>query len=116
MAWVKPWTRFWLHVNPAWAWEPLIVMGGRKRGKNKLTVRDWLSASAPHQRGKGFTGKKPDEFSWWLFEVLGMEPDDELVDLFPGSGSVGQAWETWRSQMVLPQERQKKTKLGLEVL
>jgi hypothetical protein len=99
MAWVKPWTRFFLHVNPAFAWEPLIVFGGRKRGRTKPTLRDWLSASAAHRGGRTFTGRKPDEFSWWLFELLGMEPEDEFVDLFPGSGAVMHAWEAWRGQL-----------------
>ena len=99
MAWVKPWTRFFINVNPAWAWEPLIVSGGRKRGKAKPTIRDWLSASAPHRTGKTFTGKKPDEFCFWMFEVLGMEPEDEFVDLFPGSGAVARAHASWRGQL-----------------
>ena len=25
----------------------------------------------------------PAAFAWWLFELLGLEPHDELVDLFP---------------------------------
>lgn len=98
MAWVKPWTSFRKNVNPAWAWEPVIVSGGRARGSVLPTVRDWLSANAPHVNGKGYTGRKPLDFCWWLFEVLGAQPDDELVDLFPGSGSVTVAWESWRAQ------------------
>jgi hypothetical protein len=114
MAWCKPWTRFFLHVNPAWAWEPVIVVGGRKRGKDKPTVRDFLIASAPHRAGRGFTGKKPDEFSWWVFEVLGMEPGDELVDIFPGSGAVGRAFETFQMQMRWTKDAATEP-LGLEV-
>jgi hypothetical protein len=30
---------------------------------------------------------------------MGCLPDDELVDLFPGSGAVSRAWDTWRSQL-----------------
>jgi len=99
MAWVKPWTSFRKNVNPAWAWEPIIVLGGRRRGSQLPTVRDWLSANAPHVNGKGFTGRKPLEFCWWLFEVLGATPDDEMVDLFPGSGAVTIAWEAWLGQL-----------------
>jgi hypothetical protein len=99
MAWVKPWTAFRKNVNPAWAWEPVIVFGGRRRGSQLPTVRDWLSANAPHVNGKGFTGRKPLEFCWWLFEVLGAAPDDEIVDLFPGSGAVTIAWEAWLGQL-----------------
>jgi hypothetical protein len=99
MAWVKPWTSFRKNVNPAWAWEPVIVHGGRPRGSKVPTVRDWLSANAPHVNGKGFTGRKPESFCYWLFEVLGAQPDDEFVDLFPGSGAVGIAWEAWLGQL-----------------
>ena len=31
MAWVKPFCSFKVNVNPAYAWEPVIVMGGRPR-------------------------------------------------------------------------------------
>lgn len=29
-------------------------------------------------------------------------PDDDLVDLFPGTGAVTRAWQTWRGLFVLP--------------
>lgn len=96
MAWVKPFTTFFPNVNPAWAWEPVIVSGGRKRTRDQLTVRDWISASSPAQRGKGFVGRKPPEFCHWLFEVLGLQRGDELVDIFPGSGAVARAWDEWQ--------------------
>ena len=99
MAWVKPWTSFRKNVNPAWAWEPVIVRGGRPRGSKVPTVRDWFSANAPHVTGKGYTGRKPEAFSWWVFEVLGARPDDEFVDVFPGSGAVQRAWDSWASQL-----------------
>jgi hypothetical protein len=35
-------------------------------------------------------------FCWWVFEFLGMTPEDEIDDLFPGSGAVGEALATWR--------------------
>jgi len=28
---------------------------------------------------------------------MGMRPDDELVDLFPGTGAVTRAWEEYRN-------------------
>jgi hypothetical protein len=99
MAWVKPFTTFFPNVPVAWAWEPVIVRGGRKRPKEQPTVRDYVVANSPAIRGKGFTGRKPPEFCYWLFEVLGMEPTDELVDLFPGSGAVGEAFDAWRGQL-----------------
>ncbi|MBX3205092.1 MAG: hypothetical protein KF764_08480 [Labilithrix sp.] len=69
-------------------WEPLLVVGGRKlRGG----VRDWLSAQ-PARFGGALPGRKPLAFCAWLFDLLGMLPGDELVDLFPGSGVVSRAW------------------------
>lgn len=98
MAWVKPFAAFKPNVNPAYAWEPVIVRGGRKRTREQETVRDWVSANITLQRG--MVGAKPDAFCYWLFEVLGMEAEDEMVDLFPGSGAVTRAWERWRNRLV----------------
>lgn len=95
MAWVKPFCAFKKNVNPAYAWEPVIVRGGRKRGKELPTVRDWVSENITLR--KGLSGVKPMRFSMWLFETLGMLPDDEFDDLFPGSGAVTDAWTAWRA-------------------
>ena len=44
-------------------------------------------------------GRKPREFCRWLFRWLGAIPgEDELADLFPGSGAVGDAWAEWNVQ------------------
>ena len=99
MAWVKPFASFKPNVNPAYAWEPVIVRGGRKRTREQLTVRDWISA--PITLRRGLAGAKPEAFAFWLFEVLNMEPLDELCDLFPGTGAVTEAWEKRRSQVAL---------------
>lgn len=96
MAWVKPFASFKPNVNPAYAWEPVIVRGGRPRGREQITVRDWVSEPITLQRG--LTGVKPDAFCFWLFMVLNTEPDDELDDLFPGSGAVTDAWNRWNAQ------------------
>jgi hypothetical protein len=98
MAWVKPFAAFKPNVNPAYAWEPVIVRGGRKRTREQETVRDWVSANITLQRG--LVGVKPDTFCYWLFDVLGMERDDELEDVFPGSGSVSRAWAKWRRRLL----------------
>ena len=103
MAWVKPFASFKPGVNPAYAWEPVIVRGGRKRGRDCLTVRDWLAESITLRRG--FTGAKPAAFCEWIFDLLGMEPQDEFHDLFPGSGAVQRAWGEWRGIQRLPLQR-----------
>jgi hypothetical protein len=87
-AWVKPIgacsRTFGLHN----CWEPLIVVPGRRRRGGQ---RDWLSAQ-PARGGGNLPGRKPIAFAAWLFACLGMQPGDELVDLFPGTGVIGRAW------------------------
>jgi hypothetical protein len=60
-------------------------------------MRDWLAEGITMKRG--LTGAKPERFCWWLFEVLGLDPADEFTDLFPGSGAVTAAYETWKRQL-----------------
>ena len=61
-------------------------------------ARGMLSAAAMK---RGLAGAKPDAVCRWCFEVMGAEPDDELTDMFPGSGAVTLAWESWRAQASL---------------
>ena len=89
-AWVKPFCSFKPGVNPAFAWEPVAFMGGRRGDRIRPTVRDWCSANITLKRG--LTGAKPAAFAAWLFDLLGMEAGDDLVDLFPGTGAIGAAW------------------------
>jgi hypothetical protein len=97
-AWVKPFAAFKAGVTRAWAWEPVILRGGRPIPRTDPTVRDWIEAPAvkePITLRRGFPGAKPAAVAWWIFAWLGMEPDDEFVDLFPGSGAVGDAHQAW---------------------
>ncbi|MGH7377075.1 MAG: hypothetical protein ACREKK_06615 [Candidatus Methylomirabilales bacterium] len=95
-AWVKPFVNLTHAQNGvAHAWEPVIFWGGRK-GRRRLTAFDWCSC--PPTKERGLVGAKPDRFCWWVFQVLGLGPEDELADLFPGSGAVTRAWEAWRRQ------------------
>lgn len=97
MAWVKPFASFKPGVNPAYAWEPVIVRGCRKRtDKSEPTERDYVAAGITLKRG--FTGAKPEQFCHWLFAVLGIREEDEFMDLFPGSGAVTAAYASWRRQ------------------
>lgn len=99
-AWVKPFCAFKVNVNPAYAWEPVIFRGGRKRTREQETARDWVSEVITLKRG--LVGAKPVKFCYWIFEFLNMTPGDEFHDLFPGSGAVTQAWENWKRHMQLP--------------
>ena len=86
MAWVKPFCAFKANVNPAYAWEPVIVHGGRKRTREQVTMRDWISEVITLR--KGLCGAKPKEFCYWIFDVLNVQQGDILDDLFPGTGIV----------------------------
>jgi hypothetical protein len=97
-AWVKPIgasTRtYGLHS----CWEPLVVVGGRRL---RPGVRDWLAAQ-PARFGGDLPGRKPLAFCAWLFDCLGMQPGDELTDLFPGTGVVGSSWRELSSAAAAP--------------
>ena len=95
MAWVKPFAIFKPGVSVAYAWEPVIVQGGRKRERDRATVRDWTAVNITLRRG--LVGAKPEAFAYWLFEVLGMRSEDQLTDLFPGTGAITRALEKWRT-------------------
>jgi hypothetical protein len=89
-AWVKPFAIFKPNVGVAYAWEPIVWRGGRKRTRQQATMRDWVSANITLKRG--LTGAKPVAFANWLFDILNLTPDDELMDLFPGTGAIAAAW------------------------
>lgn len=98
-AWVKPFASFKRGVDPAYAWEPVIYRTCRRWVKTQPTCRDWVSANITLK--KGVHGAKPEAFCFWLFDLLGMRPDDTLVDLYPGSEAVSRAWELWCSTAVV---------------
>ena len=100
MAWVKPFAAFKRNVPVSYAWEPVLVKACRTPVvEPSMTYRDWVSEPITMQRG--LVGAKPERVCHWAFNVLGMTPDDELVDLFPGSGAVTRAWESWKAQRSL---------------
>lgn len=84
MAWTKPFAQYRPNVNPAYAWEPVLVYGGRRRDRTVLTLKDWVSASPRLKHDP--TATKPEAFFRWLLDVLNVQPEDELVDIFPGTG------------------------------
>lgn len=97
-AWVKPFHVFKKGVRPAYAWEPVIYRGGRNKGhkppvKGGLanTPRDWVSANITLR--KGLTGTKPEAVCAWILDLLNVAPEDEVVDLFPGLGTLTRALE-----------------------
>lgn len=115
MAWVKPFAAFKKNVRPAYAWEPILVKPCRTpEVAHRVVMRDWLWTRTEDlslderdfiaegiTMQRGLIGVKPERVCRWAFEMLGMTPDDELVDLFPGSGAVTRAWENWRDELRL---------------
>ena len=94
-AWVKPFASFKKYVNPAYAWEPVLFRTPNRPEYDGKTARDFVACEISLKRG--LTGAKPEGFCFWLFDLLGAAPDDEFVDLFPGTGGVTEAWEKWRN-------------------
>ena len=93
-AWTKPFASFKPNVNPGYCWEPVIWCGGRQpRGRTEPTVRDYCAVNITLK--KGLTGAKPEAFCTWLFSLLGLQEGDEFHDLFPGTGGVQRAWDSY---------------------
>lgn len=107
-SWVKGFAAFKRNVSVAYAWEPVIIKAARKpvvAGRQVMRdwVReapDWIEESITLKRG--LTGAKPERVCHWAFELVGAQPGDDLHDIFPGTGAVQRAWDTWREQIVLP--------------
>lgn len=100
LSWVKPFAIFKPGVRVAYAWEPIIIRGWRKGDRTMPTVRDWCSENITLRRG--LSGAKPENVCHWLFDVMGLTEADEMIDLFPGTGAVTRAWQTYfRRQQAL---------------
>lgn len=107
-AWVKPFCAFKRGVRPCFAWEPVIYCSRRnpphqrheppQKGGKQTTPKDFHAASITLKRG--LTGAKPESFARWVFDLLNVQPGDEMVDCFPGTGVIGRIWQerqdSWR--------------------
>lgn len=71
-------------------WEPVIVRvhDTRRNRRAGMQVSDVLVA--PTHRS-GFLGSKPEAWTRWVLNLLGATAEDDVTDLFPGSGSVTEA-------------------------
>ena len=85
-AWVKPYHQIRLLVSVQYAWEPVIVTGGRQAKNRKPMIRDWMMSKPTSQTGT--PGAKPQAFDHWVLDLLGYQTGDTLDDLFPGSGGM----------------------------
>lgn len=104
-SWVKSFAAFKRNVSVAYAWEPVIIKAARKPVVSKRTIyRDFIeipeAIKEPITLKRGLTGAKPEKVCKWAFELAGAMPTDELHDIYPGTGAVTRAWESWRSEIL----------------
>ena len=87
--------------RPLSSWEPVVVFGGRPRlvdsGPGRRLDALVHVARARTTDPARVIGAKPAAFCYWMFDLLGALPGDELFDLFPGSGGITRAWEAFTS-------------------
>lgn len=111
MAWVKPFAAFKRNVPVAYTWEPMFVRTIRKPVvAGRVVMRDYIEhADDPNEyvavresitMKRGLSGAKPERVCQWVFEIAGLQPSDEFHDLFPGTGAVARAHETWSALWV----------------
>jgi hypothetical protein len=98
--WLKRATSPPMGDHRMYSWEPVILCD---TPNPVVPTRMHCEANTAQYtfRAKGVeyvVGAKPQAFSFWLFAAMGLRPDDEFVDLFPGSGAVTEAWNAWRAQ------------------
>lgn len=87
--------------GPLNAWEPIIWHGGRQLGPVRSDHLDYAARPRLTDPNR-VVGAKPARFARFVFELLGAEPGDELVDLYPGSGGIGRAWLVFTGANRLP--------------
>ena len=92
--------------GPLNGWEPVIFAGGRDRYASpvdarrvdSLVLRPGVRTTDPDR----VVGAKPAGFARWVFDLLGAQPGDHFTDVFPGSGGVARAWDTYCAAAVSP--------------
>lgn len=86
------WVKTFHQIRPTtvqYAWEPVLLFGGRKDNKRSPMVRDWYSGVPT--RKKGLPGAKSDAFNDWILDLLNFQDGDEIDDLFPGTRGMDRA-------------------------
>lgn len=97
MSWIKP-ASLPSGSRITQSYEPVIVKipkdrKGRNSGKQMV---DYLIKAAPR---KGFAGSKPKEWTIWVMQAMGVRQEDEVIDLFNGSGAVAKAIEEYKKEL-----------------
>lgn len=92
MVWVRP-NAAPSSTRVASTWEPVILyppIGRRAHPRAGAGQVPDVLVCPGHRIG--FPGSKPERWTRWVLDAMGYDPEvDELVDLFPGSGSVAAA-------------------------
>ncbi len=86
------WVKTFHQIRPTtvqYAWEAVLLVGGRKDNKRKPMVRDWISCARAMR--KGLVGAKPLAFNLWILDLLNYQEGDVLDDLFPGTNGMAEA-------------------------
>lgn len=100
LAWFKPIAPP-LGDHRRYTWEPVILRGGtlppEPHGVPTAVIASPPQFTFRTTPGSHVIGEKPEAFCFWLFEAAGLGPEDDMDDLFPGSGAVGRAWDRWRA-------------------
>lgn len=115
--WLKTFGAFKRGVRPAYMWEPVIFYGGRnpghgyahkppERGGKQNTPKDFAivggdALAEPITLKKGLTGAKPEAFCKWVLDLLNVQSEDEVVDLFPGTGVMGRVADERANRLTL---------------
>lgn len=84
------------------SWEPVLVrVPPERRGRGTgPSVRDTYR-SLPG--GRDHVGSKPEGWTHWLLDLLGFDgANDEVDDLFPGSGAVSDAIAARQLEIEVP--------------
>lgn len=79
-------------------WEPVIVRPLRRYEPGYVPMAVVASPPQFTFRAKPTShviGEKPEAFAHWVFASAGAVLTDELHDLYPGSGAIGRAWESY---------------------
>lgn len=116
--WLKTFGAFKRGVRPAYMWEPVIFYGGRnpgfghshkppERNGKQTTPKDFAivwggdALAEPITLKKGLTGAKPEAFCEWVLDLLNVTAEDEVVDLFPGTGVMGRVVAERANRLIL---------------
>lgn len=98
-AWAKTFHQIRPLCSIQYAWEPVLLYGGRSVAKRKPMVRDWIAAARAMR--KGLVGAKPDSFNVWVLDLLGFDPSqDTITELFPGTNGMAKVLQTY--EMIVP--------------